>query len=259
MKLVTLVENTTLLPHLTAEHGLSLWVEAAGKRILFDAGQTGAFAANARKLGIDLASADFAVLSHGHYDHGGGMARFREWNPQAPIYVHHEAFGQHYNGTAKYIGLPADFPREGLLYTADHHAIAEGLNLFTCNACNRPYPTNPWGLNVRFQDAFLPEEFRHEQYLLIEEGGRRILLSGCSHKGILNLLHWFRPDVLIGGFHFKKLPPDSPELREAARELQKFHTEFYTGHCTGEAQFAVLKEVLGERLHSLPTGTVLEL
>ena len=87
MKITTLIENTALSPAFAAEHGLSLFVETENSRFLFDAGQSGAFADNAARLGIDLRTADFAVLSHGHYDHGGGMLRFLERNRRAKIYV----------------------------------------------------------------------------------------------------------------------------------------------------------------------------
>ena len=71
MKLVTLMENTTCREDLCCEHGLSLYLETGDHKILFDAGQSGAFAENAEKLGVNLQNVDFAVLSHGHYDHGG--------------------------------------------------------------------------------------------------------------------------------------------------------------------------------------------
>ena len=72
MKLTVLMENTTVREDLTAEHGLSLYIEANGKRILFDTGASATFADNAEKLGIDLSQVDLCILSHGHYDHGGG-------------------------------------------------------------------------------------------------------------------------------------------------------------------------------------------
>ena len=260
MKITTLIENTAISPNLTAEHGLSLFVETEDVRFLFDAGQSGAFADNARKLGVDLKTADFAVLSHGHYDHGGGMARFLELNRRAKVYANENAFGAYHNGVRKYIGLDPrlrESPR--LVLTGDEYAIAPGLTLHTCNELPRSVPTDPFGLTEGVGQFFLPDEFCHEHYLLVEERGRRILLSGCSHKGILNILHWFRPDILVGGFHFKQLSPDSEQLRRYGEAMAKFDTVFYTGHCTGQAQFEVLKTILGERLHALSTGAVAEI
>lgn len=255
MKITVLMENTTSRPDLICEHGLSLYIEACGKKILFDAGQTGAFADNAEKLGVDLTAVDFAVLSHGHYDHGGGLLRFLEINRTAPIYLRREAFGPHYNGTDKYIGLdPALRDCGRLVFTEDGMTLGEGLTLRSGGVPH--HPLNSFGLKYRGQEGFRPDDFRHEQYLLIEEKGRRVCISGCSHRGILNIVRWFRPDVLIGGFHFVKLT-DPAALTAAARELLDSPTKYYTGHCTGTEQFAFLKERMGNNLEAMPTGTVL--
>ena len=104
----------------------------------------------------------------------------------------------------------------------------------------------------------VPEDFRHEQYLLVQENGKRILISGCSHKGIVNLVHHFRPDVLIGGFHLMDTPAGSAEIDEIARILLEYPTVYYTGHCTGEKQYDQLKNIMGERLQPFSTGSVLE-
>ena len=260
MKITTLIENTACAPWFTAEHGLSLFVEAAGHRFLFDAGQSGAFADNAGRLGIDLRRAEFAVLSHGHYDHGGGMIRFLEQNRSAKLYVNEHAFGGHYNGAGRCIGLSDELRRSSrLILTGDEYAIAPGLTLYTCNDRPLALPIESSGLTEQVGEFLLPEEFRHEQSLLIEEKGKRILLSGCAHKGVLNLLHWFKPDVFIGGFHFKQLTPDDPRLKAWGEAMAAYDTVFYTGHCTGAEQYAVLKEILGERLHALSTGAVFEI
>jgi 7,8-dihydropterin-6-yl-methyl-4-(beta-D-ribofuranosyl)aminobenzene 5'-phosphate synthase len=254
MHVVTLMENTVCRDDLACEHGLSLYIEACGKKILFDAGQTGAFADNARKLGVDLAQVDFAVLSHGHYDHGGGLRRFLEINQTAPVYLRREAFGDHYNGTAKYIGLDKALLESGrLVFVPDMLEISPGITLYG-GPMELRREIRAFGLTRRENGEFLPEDFRHEQYLLIEEKGKTVCFSGCSHRGVVNIADRFRPDVLIGGFHFQKLTEEG-QLLQAAEELLDFGGVYYTGHCTGEAQFAFLKRRMGSRLREIPAGT----
>ena len=88
-----------------------------------------------------------------------------------------------------------------------------------------------------------------------------MLFSGCSHRGILNIVSRFHPDVLIGGFHFKKLDPvrDREKLETAAAYLMKENTRYYTCHCTGTAQYVCLKKIMGERLQYLACGSQLEI
>ena len=259
MRIVTLLENTACREDLACEHGLSLYIETGELRILFDAGQTDAFAVNAEKLGIDLSKVDFAVLSHGHYDHGGGLWRFLEINSISPIYLHKDAFMPHYNGAEKYIGLDESLlnhPR--LIFNDGSLQIAPGISL-ECNI-PLPHPIDPAGLTVVENGQYCPEDFRHEQYLIIEEMGKRICFSGCSHKGILNIAGFFCPDVLIGGFHFMKLTPetDAPRLTAAAEQLLRYPTAYYTGHCTGAAAYDFMKPIMGDRLNSVTTGTTID-
>ena len=260
MKFWTLIENTSCDETLTAEHGLSLYLETCGKKILFDAGQTAAFWENAEKLGLDLAAVDLAVLSHGHYDHSGGLTRFLECNNHAPVYLSRYAFEGHYNASDAYIGVDRALQNsDRLVLCGDELELAPGLTVFSCNDRECSVPLDHAGLQMDGARGLRPDDFRHEQYLLIEEEGKRILISGCSHKGILNIARWFRPDVLIGGFHFMKMDPEDPRLEEAARALLELPTVYYTGHCTGEAQFARLKTWMGDRLHAISAGTTVEL
>lgn len=260
VKITVLLENTSCRPDLTAEHGLSLYIETGGRRILFDMGKTDAFAENAEKLGIDLASVDTAILSHGHNDHGGGMETFLRCNTCAPLYVTPRAFEPHYNRFGSYIGLDAALqtsPR--LVFTEEECSLGENLTLYSCNSRLRPFGTDTGGLQVEEQRLLLPEDFRHEQYLLVREGEKRILISGCSHKGICNLASWFQPDILVGGFHLKDKEAGDPAISQLGKTLGDFHTVYYTGHCTGTAQYDQLKGILGDRLQAFSTGTVLEL
>ncbi|MBE6935421.1 MAG: MBL fold metallo-hydrolase [Ruminococcaceae bacterium] len=262
MRLTVLMENTG--PEtLAVEHGLSLYLEVCGKRILFDAGQSGHFADNAGRLGVDLSGVELAILSHGHYDHGDGMPRFLREHPGVPLYLHEAAFGGHYHGAERYIGLtPALQSYQELRFTGARTALAPGLTLLTCEEQEPVCPVDPCGLTRREGDVFLPEDFRHEQVLLIEENGRRIAVSGCSHKGIRNLMAWLRPDVFIGGFHLKDHDPGTPAgravLETVAAELSRYPTQYYTCHCTGGAQLAFLQSRMGDRVRALHTGDFLE-
>jgi len=258
MKITALVENTPGNREVQVEHGLSLYIEARGKNLLFDMGQSGAFAENAEKLGVDLAAVDMAILSHGHYDHGGGLAVFRGINKTAPVYLSQYAFQPHYNGARKDIGLPPELADwDGLRFTGDVTNLSDGLWLYSCNDRSREHPLPDSGMTAVIDGISCADDFRHEQYLLIEEAGKRVLITGCSHKGILDLTQWFQPDVLVGGFHFFKLPVDGA-LGEYAAFLNRFSTRYYTCHCTGAEQFAYLKQHMA-RLEYLACGQSIEI
>ena len=257
MKLWTPIENTASAAPFYAEHGLSLYIETDSHKILFDMGQTGAFADNAETLGINLEQVDLAVLSHGHYDHSGGLQRFLELNSTAPVFISPWAFEGHYNADGKNIGVDRSLlDSNRLVFAQNGQVIGNGLTLYDCRNCPIPVPIDPFGLSVMREGKLVSDDFRHEQYLLIQEGSRRILVSGCSHKGIRNLVRWFKPDVLIGGFHFMKLE-DRRALSEAADDLMQYPTTYYTGHCTGEIQFEYLKDKMGDRLIRISAGMAL--
>lgn len=256
MKITALLENTTTRDDMLTEHGLSLYIETKKHNILFDMGQTELFSQNADTLGIDLSAVDIAILSHGHYDHGGGLKRFMEINRKAPVYLSRYAFEPHYNGTEKYIGLDITLKgNDRLIYTNDTTVVDKGLTIYSrvCSGAGESLPAfGSFGLKVVEEGKFMPDDFRHEQYLLIEEDGKRVLISGCSHKGIMNIIQWFCPDVLIGGFHFSKLCLDK-KLEGYARILDESNIEYYTCHCTGEKQFAFMKNYV-TKLNYLSCG-----
>lgn len=253
MRVTALTDNVSENQMIRSEHGLSLYIETDEHRILFDTGQTELFSENAEKLGVDLTKADIAVISHGHYDHGGGLKRFLDINGNARVYLNRFAFEPHYNGTEKYIGLDTklkDEPR--LVFTGEEFHIAKGITLYACNKKPLRFGVDTGGLNMLQKGRLLSEDFRHEHYLLVEENGKRVLFSGCSHKGILNIMDWFFPDVFVGGFHFMKLPL-SGELKDCAAQLDRYDTRYYTCHCTGWDQYRFI-EPLMKRLYYLPAG-----
>ena len=255
MKLTVLTENTVSDAALTPEHGVSFYIETPCHKILFDMGQSDLFVRHAEKLGIDLSQVDVAVLSHGHYDHGGGLSAFLQINDHAPIYVSEHAFAPHFRGDGTDIGLqPSLMTEPRLRFVGEQLALDGELELFACNRRPRPFGTDTAGLCMA---GMRPEDFCHEQYLLIREGGKRVLVSGCSHKGILNIAEWFAPDVLVGGLHLNKQKTEgegSETLAQIAMQLQRYPTRYYTCHCTGLPQYYYLKERMGEQILYLSAG-----
>ena len=262
MKITVLAENTTSSPSLCHEHGLSLFIECNNKKILFDVGQTDIFSHNAEKLCVDLSGVDFTIISHGHYDHTGGLLALREINPTCPVYINENAFSSFYNGVEKYIGMPKDSKNiSHIIRTSDYLKIEDGIELFTLNKQIEAFNINSFGLNVLRCDKYVADDFCHEQYLLIHEGNKKILISGCSHKGLINIMRCVQPDVFVGGFHYSKLDPaaDSVTLDGIADNLLKLNCTFYTCHCTGVEQYNYLKTKLSNTLFYLSTGDIVEI
>lgn len=262
MILKMLMENTSGSCELKSEHGLSIYIEVKGRKILFDAGQTSAFAENAESMQVNLAEVDTAILSHGHYDHSGGLQRFLELNTKAKVLINEHAFHSFYSNPTKEIGI-ASFLQDHnqVVITSDYTKLGDGIELFTCNAMERQYETDSNNLFVECGESLTVDPFLHEQYLLITEGEKRVLISGCSHKGILNIVKWFEPEVLIGGFHFKGIEMNEKGKRKLdsyAEKLKEYNTKYYTCHCTGIEQYEYLRSEMHTQVEYLASGDIIE-
>ncbi len=274
MKITALVENTSCKEEVASEHGLSLFIETRKKTILFDTGGSSLFAKNAEKLAVDLAKVDFAVLSHGHYDHSGGIKTFLSRNSKAPIYVRKAAFGPYYSqregGEYGFIGIDESLKSNNrVIFTGQDTPIEEGISLFSNVKGDLFFPTGNKSLLKKTEDGYIQDDFTHEQNLAIEEDGVRLLVSGCSHRGIVNIVHYFHalvghyPTHVIGGFHLYNHRTGKPESNETlhliADALLASGATYYTCHCTGEENYQVLRSYMGERVEYLAGGTTLNL
>jgi 7,8-dihydropterin-6-yl-methyl-4-(beta-D-ribofuranosyl)aminobenzene 5'-phosphate synthase len=269
MIIKVLAENTSVSENLGCEHGLSLYIETDKHRLLFDTGASGLFAENAQKLGVDLSSVDLAVLSHGHYDHGGGLKTFLSMNKIAKVYINQHAFEKQYanrpGGTKEYIGLDETLlPDARIVFCGELCEIDEELELFSGIKGNRLSPSGNKDLLRKIGDDFVLDDFTHEQNLIIRKGGKTLLISGCAHNGIVNIIEHFKaetgrlPDYVIGGFHLYNPNNKENEKPETVDEIGNFlldtKAQYYTCHCTGIESYNRLKTLMGENIKYLSTG-----
>lgn len=268
MKIINLIENTEGAAGCVYEHGLSFYVETPGHKILLDAGASDKILANAEALGIDLTQVDTLVLSHGHYDHSGGILAVAAINPHMKIYMQRMAGLDYYHPTPeeeRYIGIDKKILElPGLALLDGDCRLDEELSVFTNITGRRLWPQGNLSLKRKEGELFVQDNFNHEQCLVIEAEGQHILLSGCAHNGILNILDKYRelyhsePDMVISGFHMmKKTEYDKEEIqniKDTAVELAGYRSHFCTGHCTGLPAFHILKEIMGEQLTYVHCG-----
>lgn len=296
MKIVCLMENSMGNDLCQCEHGLSLYVEMKNHIFLADTGASGLFAENAMKLNVDLIKVELAFLSHGHYDHGGGILDFYKINPNAKIIMQKSALGDYWHkseNVEKYIGLDSKIRELGNLILLDgdydfykknsssdldkmennNRYQKESVRIFTLSNKKleelKCWPKGNLVLKERKENQYIQDAFMHEQYLVLEEKGKTVLISGCAHNGILNIVEEYNkkyhsyPDVIISGFHMRKkngyTEQDFEVIKKTAEELKKLGIVCYTGHCTGEEPYNLMKEIMGEQLNYLHCGERIEI
>jgi len=271
VKITTLLENTTKDAALLPKHGLSIHIETPKHKILFDLGPDDTFLANAQKMGIDLAEVDTVVLSHGHYDHGGGLPGFLKINNKAKVYINPLAFEPYYAKLLfikKYIGLDQNFAgNERIIFTSDTMQIDDELFIFSDVEGQFESKGNR-SLFKKIPAGFARDDFAHEQNLIVTAKGTSVLFSGCSHKGIANILraaYKYKPtiDAAFGGFHLynpvKKSSEPTEVVEGLAAELSSLETVLYTGHCTGKQAYKTMRDIMGDKIRHLHTGAVIDI
>ena len=266
MKIIALTENTSRQAW-RVEHGLSLYIEVNGLHILFDMGQSNLFAENAARKGIDLNGIDLAILSHGHYDHGGGLKTFLQMNSHAPVYIHRQAFEPHYSlrtNVLHYIGLDPELQHHPRLRFCDSHTpINSQLQLFTQTHGRSLCP--PGNRLLFGPTPQTPDSFCHEQSLLIAEGPLHVLIAGCAHAGIINILQKAQQlsahpiTHVFAGMHLAKngltASQEAAFIEQLAGQLLAYpECRYFTMHCTGTEAYAQLKQHMQDRIDYLSAG-----
>jgi len=257
IRVTVLVENTAFGRHTLGEHGLAYWIEAGEHRVLFDTGQTPeSLLHNAEHLSIDLSTADAVVLSHGHYDHTGGLESVLELTDKAKIFLHPGALKRRYSrqkdGKVLAIGIPPGM--------TEAHIRSQTASLAWTDGVTELVP----GIHVTgyvhrendFEDTggafFLDEECRHpdpiedDQAVFFDTSEGTVVLLGCAHAGVVNTLRSVRAETggrpihtVIGGMHLVNASPERMDRTiDALRELDV--ERLAPAHCTGARAQAIL-------------------
>jgi 7,8-dihydropterin-6-yl-methyl-4-(beta-D-ribofuranosyl)aminobenzene 5'-phosphate synthase len=260
IKITILIDNQAGAG-LAAEHGFSLWIETAERHILFDTGQSSAFEKNARALGIDLAATDILVLSHGHYDHTGGVSLGLRRAGKASLYCHPGAVHPRYgvrNGMSKSLQMPLNAMRAiDKLSWEQVHWVQQPLFLTDTIGLTGPIPREsdfedtggPFFLDAK---GLRPDPVDDDMALWIRTDKGLIVCVGCAHAGLVNTLNHvqrlnqgMRIRTVIGGFHL--LNADGQRIAQTIAALRVLAPDqILPCHCTGEDAVAELSKVFAE-------------
>ncbi len=258
---LTILVDNQARPPLAAEHGFALWIRTAGRRILFDTGQGAALPGNAERLGIDLATADALVLSHGHYDHGGGIPRVLEKNPALAVYAHPRGLRSRFAISDREI-RPVQLPISAMTALQRHpdvHWVRRETRLGTDIGLTGPIPRSssfedPGGPFYLDPAGRFPDSIDDDVALWIGTPAGLVLCVGCAHAGLINTLHLARQQsgmdriaAVIGGFHLGSA--NGSRLEQTVEALRQLAPErLVPCHCTGARAVRTLQEALGGRV-----------
>jgi 7,8-dihydropterin-6-yl-methyl-4-(beta-D-ribofuranosyl)aminobenzene 5'-phosphate synthase len=274
MLVTTLVDNNPGKEGLAYEHGLSLGITLPGMEVLFDAGPSSAIAKNASILGYDLGRVDLAILSHGHYDHGGGLDAFFKANKKAPLFLKWNAGGDFYaerDGGRRYIGLDKGMlerNKDRLRWVNGSVSLGQDFHIITAfpNIYGRPAGNS--ALMEINDGQLISDKFEHELALVIKEEDGITIFTGCGHCGVLNMVSAAksrfpqeRIKAVVGGFHLISDPMhagiscSSVEVRRIGKELMHLGcNRIYGGHCTGMEASRILMDEMGDAYRVMHTG-----
>ncbi len=249
-----LVENKVFRSSLKAEHGLSLFVKTDRRNFLFDLGQTeDVFFSNASQLGVDLESISFIVLSHGHYDHTGALLTVSEVvKKDTVIYAHPLVRVGKYRkqgSLMQYIGVgkaPWDEVAEKFMvdFAYGLRQVDEGIYI----SGEIPDYGYPMSLSEQYVlENGDKDEFKDEVGVFLVVNGEVVVITGCSHRGVLNIVEHARRSLnlpvraVVGGFHLHQKGVDLvDEIAEGFNAMGV--KELYPMHCSGMEEICRLKE-----------------
>lgn len=288
MDVKILTENTVYKRGFLGEHGLSLWIETGKKRYLFDMGQSGVFLKNAGNMKLDMECLDGIILSHGHYDHCGGMT---EWigkqnsngkRLKIPVYVNERAFDRKYSrnpatGELLFGGIHENAKKwmkeqANLICTgAGCTEIAENVYILSKIPCITEFESvsarflKEVSAEMRQSGEIIADTMEDEQLLVFREKQGLCVFAGCAHPGIINCLYYVQASFpgehihsLVAGMHLKGC--SAKQLERTTASLQELKIDVTVPlHCTGILAIAAIREALGDKCVLAEVGKTITL
>ncbi|MCK4302913.1 MAG: MBL fold metallo-hydrolase [Candidatus Eisenbacteria sp.] len=273
LSITVLAEDTAHGKGYLAEHGLAFWIEIGGRRILFDTGQGLVLEHNARRLGVDLCAADAIVISHGHYDHTGGLVTALAAAPAAEIFLHPAALEPKYVKGVRALHLYAGIPdlKESVpiicdrnpTYTKVPTEIAPGVHV-TGEIPRENDFEDTGGPFYLDPECTKPDSLADDQALLIELRDGVLVVLGCAHAGTVNTLDYAAQLLggrsiiaVVGGMHL--IRAGQTRLDQTVAALKRYGVKWVGPcHCTGQTAITELRTRLPERCHEVVVGARLE-
>lgn len=276
LKITTLIENNPDdKGELLFEHGLSLYIETNGKNILFDTGKSGNFIENAKFLNKNLNELDFCIISHGHYDHSGGVEKLTNEVSEQPLFIVGEEFfwpkyktvdglGYKFNGNSfdeEFIlknRISLRKVKEDMIYLTDHIIVFHHFSKYT------DYEKRNNRFYIKENKEYIPDNFDDEISLGIITSKGLVVIVGCSHVGIVNILKTIseRVDIpiyaVIGGTHL--IEADEVRMQKTIDAFKEMKIQLIAvSHCTGEEGICRIRQELNQQFLYNNTGNTIEI
>jgi len=272
IRITILVENSVNTRGLQAEHGLAFHIQTERHQLLFDTGQSELLAQNARALRLDLRAVEAVILSHGHYDHTGGLKAVNELAPRARFYLHPAALSPKFAGQPDGTSRPAGMGEENVkvvrdaaqtvTWTQSSTQVVDGI--FVTGEIPRQNNFEDTGGRFFLDEACSqPDPLVDDQALFFDTREGLVVVLGCGHAGVVNTLEHVqritgnRPiRAVIGGLHL--LNANEERMNKTLEAFRRWNIQqIVPGHCTGMAAVTQLWTAFPGRCASCATGTSL--